>query len=407
MAKKRIWLYVGAGVLALGLIGSIFEPSNPDLVEPTYPPTPSSTAEAMQQEPVDAAWVADEPLDQDSAASTQVDAIKEVEVSDEPPRAQDPNRDSTDQTFSAPTEPSPAHGFSLKAVPEYSGSAYTTINGNIPFFLEEDMTPISFETYSELDDLGRCGVAYACVGQDIMPTGERGPIGMIRPSGWETIRYDDLIEDRYLYNRCHLLGYQLTGENANEQNLITGTRYMNIQGMLPFENQVANYVKSTNNHVMFRVTPVFDGDNLLATGVLMEAKSVEDEGEGVSFCIFTYNVQPGILIDYATGASARENSDVPSNTGGENTGLGNELEQNTEPAKAEEPAAETPSPDIGQKNQNANTEASYIGNKNTKKFHFPSCSSVSDMKETNKVYFEGTREQVIDMGYVPCKRCSP
>ncbi len=186
---------------------------------------------------------------------------------------------------------------------EYNGSPFVEVNGNVPYFGADDLTTESFETYSDLDSLGRCGVAYANIGKDLMPVEERGEIGMVKPSGWHTVKYPEVIEDLFLYNRCHLIGYQLSGENANVQNLITGTRYLNVEGMLPFENEVANYVRDTGNHVLYRVTPVFEGDNLVAEGVLMEAYSVEDEGRGVAFCVFVYNVQPGIEIDYATGES--------------------------------------------------------------------------------------------------------
>lgn len=189
------------------------------------------------------------------------------------------------------------------AIPEYEGEPFAVINQNIPFFEKDDYKTESFENYSELDELGRCGVAYANISKELMPTEERGQIGAVRPSGWHTVKYPELIEDRYLYNRCHLIGYQLSGENANEKNLITGTRYMNVEGMLPFENKVADYVRRSDNHVLYRVTPVFEGNNLVATGVLMEAYSVEDRGEGVCFCVFVYNVQPGIEIDYRTGES--------------------------------------------------------------------------------------------------------
>lgn len=188
-------------------------------------------------------------------------------------------------------------------IPAYSGAPYVEINGNVPFFTSEDITIESFEYYSNLDLLGRCVYAFANIGRDIMPTEERGAIGMVKPSGWHTVKYPDIIEDLYLYNRCHLIGYQLSGENANEKNLITGTRYMNVEGMLPFENQVADYVEDTGNHVLYRVTPRFTDYNLVADGVLMEAYSVEDSGEGIQFCVFVYNVQPGIEIDYATGES--------------------------------------------------------------------------------------------------------
>lgn len=192
---------------------------------------------------------------------------------------------------------------SSDSIPKYNGHAYIEINNNRPFFEKEEISTEAFEIYSDLDAYGRCGTAYANVCQELMPTEERGEIGMIRPSGWHTVKYPEVIEDLYLYNRCHLLGYQLTGENANEKNLITGTRYMNVEGMLPFENEVAVYVRETDNHVLYRVTPVFTGNNLVADGVLMEAYSVEDSGEGVELCVFVYNVQPGIEIDYKTGES--------------------------------------------------------------------------------------------------------
>ncbi len=194
---------------------------------------------------------------------------------------------------------------SVEEIPEYFGDPYIAINGGIPFFLEEEYTTQSFEEYSELDYLDRCGVAYACIGTDLMPTEDRGAIGSVKPSGWQSVKYD-IVDGKYLYNRCHLIGFQLAGENANERNLITGTRYLNIEGMLPFENLVADYVKETENHVLYRVTPIFEGANLVATGVLMEGWSVEDQGESICFCIFAYNAQPGIVIDYATGESYQE-----------------------------------------------------------------------------------------------------
>lgn len=191
----------------------------------------------------------------------------------------------------------------LSNIPEYNGEPYIAVNGNVPFFEDTEVTATSFEKYSDLDNLGRCGVAMASVGQDIMPTEERGSIGQIKPAGWHTVKYD-CVDGKYLYNRCHLLGYQLTGENANERNLITGTRYLNVDGMLPFENMVADYVMETGNHVMYRVTPIYTGNNLVADGVLMEGYSAEDQGEGITFCVYVYNVQPGVRIDYATGDSS-------------------------------------------------------------------------------------------------------
>lgn len=191
----------------------------------------------------------------------------------------------------------------IASVPEYSGEAYFILNDNVPEYTDEDkMNPI-FEHYSYLDYLGRCGVATANLGLELMPTEERGSIGNIKPSGWHTVKYPELIEDRYLYNRCHLIAFSLAGENDNERNLITGTRYMNMSGMLPFENDVAKYIEKTGNHVLYRVTPCFEGDELVARGVHMEAWSVEDNGWGICFNVFVYNVQPGITIDYLTGDS--------------------------------------------------------------------------------------------------------
>ena len=287
--------------------------------------------------------------------------------------------------------------FSLREIPAYSGTPYTEVNGNQPYFTEEELTTQSFETYSELDSLGRCGMAYANVGQDLMPTEPRGEIGAVKPSGWHLVKYDN-VDGKYLYNRCHLIAYMLAAENANPQNLITGTRYLNVQGMLPFETKVCDYVKNTGNHVLYRVTPIFDGDNLLADGVLMEAYSVEDAGEGISFCVFAYNVQPGIGIDYATG---------------DNWAEGSGTYQSTEASVAEETPVPQPETDTAVQitpESSAPQESqgiTYVLNTNTKKFHYPTCSSVDDMKEKNKQIYTGSRDEVINMGYVPCKRCNP
>lgn len=198
--------------------------------------------------------------------------------------------------------------YDLSKIPEFTDKPYVELNGNKPLYTKQELKAAeeSFENYADFDELYRCGTAVASVGTDLMPTEKRGSIGMVKPTGWHTIRYDDLIPDKYLYNRCHLIGYQLTGENANEHNLITGTRYLNIEGMLPFENKVTEYVKETNNHVLYRVTPIFEGNNLVASGVIMEGMSVEDNGEGITFCVYAYNEQPGIKIDHATGESERK-----------------------------------------------------------------------------------------------------
>lgn len=277
---------------------------------------------------------------------------------------------------------SPYESFSVDDIPSFQGVAYIEINDNNPFFDEYDLTTSSFETYSPLDELGRCGVAYANVGQDIMPEAERGSIGQIKPSGWHTVKYD-CVDGKYLYNRCHLIGYQLTGENANEENLITGTRYLNIEGMLPFENMVADYVQETNNHVLYRVTPIFEGENLLANGVLMEGYSVEDQGEDVCFCVYAYNVQPGIIIDYRTGDSSLATEDA--------------FDSGTIAEEVNPPNEET----------SVNGSVSYILNTNSKKFHYPYCSSVDQMSEENKEEYIGGRDDLISAGYDPCKRCNP
>lgn len=200
-------------------------------------------------------------------------------------------------------------GVSLSDLPNYDGEPYVVINNNEPTFTKNEITTKSYEKYAELDALGRCGVAMACVGKDIMPTKERGAIGKVKPTGWHTVKYD-CVDGKYLYNRCHLIGYQLTGENANERNLITGTRYMNVDGMLSFEDMVADYVKETNNNVMYRIIPIYKGNNLLASGVEMEAYSVEDKGEGISFHVYCYNVQPGVKINYKNGDSELKNGSV-------------------------------------------------------------------------------------------------
>ncbi len=257
-------------------------------------------------------------------------------------------------------------GIELSQVPDYSGQPYTAINNNEPEFDEADFTTASFETYSSLDSLGRCGTAYANIGRELMPTEKRGSIGSVKPSGWHTVKYDN-IDGRYLYNRCHLIGYQLTGENANERNLITGTRYMNVEGMLPFEDMVADYIRETDNHVLYRVTPIYDGNNLLADGVQMEAASVEDNGEGIYYNVYVYNVQPGIYIDYATGESSRQSSGTYSNS----------------------------------------SVTEYVLNTNSRKFHYADCASVRDISEKNRQTCKDSRASLIDRGYEPCGRCNP
>lgn len=265
---------------------------------------------------------------------------------------------------------------SLDAIPEYDGKAYVAVNNNEPFFTDSDMTTTAFENYSDLDSLGRCGVAYANICKDIMPTEERGKIGMIKPSGWHTVKYD-VIKDRYLYNRCHLIGYQLAGENANPKNLITGTRYLNVEGMLPFENLVADYVNNTGNHVLYRVTPMFSGSNLVANGVLIEAKSVEDNGGGILFNVYCYNVQPGVGINYENGDSWLDGT-----TGSASSG--------SDSSAAENSAADS-----------SNSETMVHITATGKKYHRAGCRTLK------KSDTEVTLDEAKSMGLSPCGICNP
>lgn len=273
-----------------------------------------------------------------------------------------------------------APSYSLEEIPAYDQAPAVVLEDNRPDFPAEDKTSTSFERYSQLDYFGRCGPAYANVGPETMPTEERGSIGQVKPSGWHTVKYD-FVDGKYLYNRCHLIGYQLTAENANQLNLITGTRYLNVTGMLPYENLVADYVRETGNHVLYRVTPIYEGADLVARGVEMEAWSVEDEGEGVCFHVYAYNVQPGVVIDYATGESWAE--------GGE-------------PAGGEVPLpSEEPEVIMGEE------ESLYVLNTSSKKFHLPTCSGVATMSEDNRQDYTGIRSSLIEAGYAPCGSCKP
>lgn len=264
-------------------------------------------------------------------------------------------------------------------VPAYSGEPYVEVNDNQPEFTEEELTTVSYEDYSELDELGRCQSAEACIGQDLMPTEARESISSVKPTGWKNKSYDT-VDGGYVYNRCHLIGFQLTGENANEENLITGTRYMNVEGMLPFEDEVAAYIKETDNHVMYRVTPVFEGDDLVSSGVQMQAESVEDDGVGISFNVYVYNVQPYVVIDYKTG-------------------------ENWEGDEIAEPEGKWA--DGTEAEPSDTKEQMYILNKNTKKFHKPECSGAKKIKAKNKGEYTGSRQTLIDVGYEPCGNCNP
>lgn len=287
----------------------------------------------------------------------------------------------------------------INDIPKYSGEDYIILNDNIPNFTSSDLTTNSFEEYSPLDSLGRCGVAYANIGSDIMPTEKRESISSVKPSGWQSVKYD-IVEGKYLYNRSHLIGYQLTAENANERNLITGTRYFNATLMLPYENMVADYIKETNNHVLYRVTPVYEGDNLVATGVQMEAKSVEDDGEGIEFNVFVYNIQPGITIDYSNGNSAlsgeeiKNNTTTDNNTNSDNNSSYNDNNNNT----------------ITNNDDNANTtntskEESVIrGNSKSKIYHCPGQRDYENMSDSEYLVNFNSEADAIAAGYRKAKR---
>lgn len=324
---------------------------------------------------------------------------------------------------------------SVNNIPEYSGEDFVALNNNVPNFDEKDKTTTSFETYSPLDSLGRCGEAYANIGRDLMPTQKRGDISSVKPSGWLNKKYDtSLVDGGYIYNRCHLIGHQLAGEDANERNLITGTRYFNVDGMLPFENMIADYVKETNNHVLFRVTPVYDGDNLVAKGVQMEAYSVEDDGEGVMFNVFVYNVQPGIEIDYATGESWLSGEERPAQTtnnknnsnsnksnnvddkqstnssqnnsvNNSNNSTSNNKNTNTSTNSNANASTSNKNNNISN-NSNSNQQASGVirGNSKSKIYHCPGQANYDDMKDSANLVVFNSEQDAINAGYRKAKR---
>lgn len=268
-------------------------------------------------------------------------------------------------------------------IPDYSGAPYIEINNNEPFFTQEERSDSeAFENYSELDELGRCGAAYANVCRELMPTEPRGEIGDIKPTGWHTVKYNDIIDGNYLYNRCHLIGYQLTGENDNARNLITGTRYLNINGMLPFENMIYEYLEANNNHVLYRVTPVFEDDNLVASGVLLEGYSVEDSGSGICFNVYCYNIQPGIHIDYATGDSYEEQTYVADTSTKMDSSYVDETDEISDTGTQED------------------SELVWISATGSKYHSINNCGSMNPDKAT-----QTTRKQAEDMGYSACKLC--
>ncbi|MDU1203272.1 MAG: DNA/RNA non-specific endonuclease [Clostridiales bacterium] len=307
---------------------------------------------------------------------------------------------------------------SVNNIPEYSGEDFVALNNNVPNFDEKDKTTTSFETYSPLDSLGRCGEAYANIGRDLMPTQKRGDISSVKPSGWLNKKYDtSLVDGGYIYNRCHLIGHQLAGEDANERNLITGTRYFNVDGMLPFENMIADYVKETNNHVLFRVTPVYDGDNLVAKGVQMEAYSVEDDGEGVMFNVFVYNVQPGIEIDYATGESWLSGEERPANNKSNsnknyNKSNSNKVNNNQNSNNYSQNNKNNSNKNNNKNNRNntqnnnSSQQSSGVirGNSKSKIYHCPGQANYDDMKDSDNLVIFNSEQEAINAGYRKAKR---
>ncbi len=287
----------------------------------------------------------------------------------------------------APDAKSSASSTSPDGLPAYEGIPYAELHDGVPSFSLADAERGPFQEYAELDHLGRCGAAYALVSVETMPEGERGSIGHVLPTGFEQKRYD-IVEGGSLYNRCHLMAFQLTGQNDNIQNLITGTRYMNATGMKPFEDNIASYVKRTGGSVLYRVTPLFLGNELVARGVQMEAFSIEDDGDAIRFNVYCHNVQPGIGIDYATGASWLTDEQTHS-----------------APAASEEAAAESDA--AASDEATTSPLATYILNTNTKRFHLPDCSSAASIKEKNRQQCEDSREHLISLGYAPCGACHP
>ena len=322
-----------------------------------------------------------------TVAQTTEELTSEVATTEKP--TTEPTTETATSSIVANKENLSSNKVSVADIPNFSGKAYIAVNGNKPYFTESEITSQAFETYTSLDSNGRCGVAMACCGAEIMPGPgeERGSISSIKPSGWVQAQYD-CVSGKYLYNRCHLIGWQLSAENANRRNLITGTKYLNIEGMLPFENMVADYINETGNHVMYRITPIFKGNNLVASGVQMEAYSVEDGGDGICFNVYCYNVQPGVVINYATGSSYLEGGSSETSTKKETT---------TKETTTKAPTTTN--------SGSHNVSASYILNTNTKKVHYPGCRSVKQMADKNKQEYNGSLDDILSRGYTTCGNC--
>ena len=409
MSRKNIIILIYCVAIAAALLGCAFsgDKSSPvgagsseDVVSDTADEVITETTEGELTTEETTELITEKTTEQ---VTTEGKSDRSREASDTDSASYDLSNNSSN------TSSSNSHNngaFSTVNIPSYSGKAFIEINDNNPDFSEDEKKSTeAFENYSELDSLGRCGVAFAYICKEIMPTEERGEIGNVKPSGWHTVKYPEIIEDRYLYNRSHLIAYSLAGENANVKNLITGTRYLNQETMQIFELKVLDYVRSTDNHVLYRVTPVFEGDNLLAEGVQMEAWSVEDEGQGICFNVFCYNVQPGIEIDYKTGESKVADESA--------TSKNMDTEAIEETTKKVDDTTESITENTSEAADNNNDNETdfekqtrtYILNTNSMKIHLPDCRSVGDMAEHNKLEYEGSISELKKKGYTPCGRC--
>lgn len=328
-----------------------------------------SQSDESLNESADSGTTETSDFSEESEETSKENATEESDTAESDTSANDSSENMEEVSDTDVSDDPEYEGLDYSSIPPYEDMPFISINDNLPVFSAEELEVDPFEKYSSLDLLGRCGVAIACCGTELMPTEERGSISSVTPSGWIQKKYS-FINGQYLYNRCHLIGWQLTGENANNKNLITGTRYLNSESMLPFENMIADYIKETNNHVIYRVTPIFIEDELVCRGVQLEAYSIEDDGEGICFNVYCYNVQPGVVIDYATGESYAA-----------------EYEESDEVSENEE------------------LEGTYILNISSKKIHLPDCSSVSKMSETNKKEYTGYLSDLIEEGYSLCGNC--
>ena len=390
MKNKKVLIIIIVAVLALiGIFASSSSEDTEETTKPAFESSEESTAYISEENTTKKSFLHD-ISDNESKKET----TKKSESTKKYPS-------SVSTTKKKPTIES-IKKVSSSSLPVYKNNPYVIVNGNEPEFTSsQKSSKKSFETYSNLDSLGRCGVAFACIGKDIMPTGERGEIGQVKPTGWKTAKYD-FVDGKYLYNRCHLIGWQLTGENANNRNLITGTRYMNVQGMLSFENMVDDYIEETGNHVLYRVTPYFKGNELVASGVQIEAYSVEDDGDGICFNVYCFNVQPGVKIDYKTGLSALDGKEITTKKP-----VTTKKITTTKVVTTKKPTTTKPTTQKPPLPSSATGNVSYVVNINTLKFHTPSCRHADDISPENRLETKDSRDSLMTKGYSPCGVCKP